>query len=206
VTIRGTAYLLTRGATYNHDWRLRVALPANLTGTLSCTTFLDPTDEYRFRDCNRTGPEPVKGALDVLVFSRTREIFADTNGQAFTNTLPGQGFIQGPKSVFRVDFDTPVAASSISAAPFDPYLHVLSTGAKIQLLQVNPQFKDSNGFPFGLLMPSNWLPPLEYIGLSTAYPMFDSFVSSEATQYRNWYESVMTSHVIPQAPSSVWAW
>ena len=146
------------------------------------------------------------GDLDIQVFSATAEIFPDPQGAAFTNTLRDQPFSRGPKSIFRVDLDAPLPASSIGEAPFDPYLFVLNTGEEIQLLQVNPEFKDQDGFPFGMLMPIDWLPPMEFFSISTIYPLFDSFVESEATQYLDWYDTSLSNYVVPVPAVSVWGW
>ncbi|MGD8206449.1 MAG: LruC domain-containing protein [Thiohalocapsa sp.] len=206
VTLRGTAYLITRGAGYSHDWKLRIPLPGDATAVLTCTTFLDPGDEYSLQDCSPAGGGFTTGSLDIQVFSATADIFPDPGGAAFTNTLRDQAYVRGPKSVFRVDLDAPLPASSIGEAPFDPYLFVRNTGEEIQLLQVNPDFRDQDGFPFGMLMPIDWLPPLEFFSISTIYPLFDSFVGSEATQYLDWYDTYLPDYVVPVPAVNVWGW
>jgi LruC domain-containing protein len=205
-TIRGTAYLITRGAGYNHDWHLRIQLPGNTTATFSCTTFLVPGDDYSYQDCSPSGSGFINGSADIKVFSRTAEIFTDPGGEVFTNTLRDQSFVLGPKSTFRIDLDVPLPASSIGEAPFDPYLFVHNTGEKIQLLQVNPAFKDADGFPFGMLMPVDWLPPLEYFSISTIYPLFDSFVASEGTENIDWYDTFLSNYVVAAPAIDVWEW
>lgn len=206
VTIRGTAYLITRGAGFDHDWHLQIPLPVNTTATYTCTTFLVPGDDYSFQDCSSSGSGYINGNADIQVFSNTADIFPDPLGKTFTNTLKEQSFVKGPKSTFRVDLDAPLLASSIGDAPFDPYLFVHNTGEKIQLLQVNPAFKDVNGFPFGMLMPVDWLPPLEYFSISTIYPLFDSFVASEGSQNVDWYDTLLTDYVVATPAIDIWEW
>ena len=206
VTIRGTAYLITRGAGFNHDWHLKIPLPPGTSATLSCTTFLVPDDDYSFQDCSPSGSRFIAGDADVLVFSRTAEIFTDPGGEAFTNTLRDQLFVRGPKSTFRVDLEAPLPSSSIGEAPFDPYLYVHNSGEIIQLLQVNPAFKDPNGFPFGMLMPVDWLPPLEFFSISTIYPLFDNFVGSEGTEDLDWYNTFLGNYVVDAPTMDVWEW
>lgn len=205
-TIRGTAYLITRGAGLTHDWHLKIPLPGNITGTLTCTTLLIPGDDYSFQDCSPAGSSFISGTADIQVFSNTANIFSDPLGAIQTNTLRGQAFIKGPKSTFRIDLDTPLPASSIGAAPYDPYLFVQNSGEKIQLLQVNPDFKDENGYPFGMLMPVEWLPPLEYFSISTIYPLFDSFVASMAAENADWYNTFLSNYVVAAPTIDVWEW
>jgi len=206
VSLRGTAYLITRGAGMSHDWHLRIPLPADAMATASCTTFLDPGDAYNLQNCSPAGGGFTTGDADIIVFSDTAKIFPDPEGRIFTNTLKGQNFVRGPKSEFRLDFDKPLPASSIGEAPFDPYLFVLNTREKIQLLQVNPDFKDEGGYPFGMLMPIDWLPPREFFSISTIYPLFDSFVASEGTDYLDWYHTALSAYLVPVPPQSEWAW
>jgi LruC domain-containing protein len=205
-SIRGTAYLMTRGAGYSHDWHLRIPLPADVTATLSCTTYLDPADAYNLQSCSPAGGAFTAGDADIVVFSGTAEIFPDPEGGVFTNVLRDQAFVRGPKSEFRLDLDAPLPASSIGEAPFDPYLFVRNTGEAIQLLQVNPDFKDADGFPFGMLMPIEWLPPLEYFSISTVYPLFDSFVASEGAENVDWYATAFSEDLVQVPDPSIWAW
>jgi LruC domain-containing protein len=179
VSIQGAAYLLTRGAAYTHNWHLRVDLPPEVGSSVTCTTYPDPGDGQVTQPCSPDNPATTSGTVDMVMFDDTGEIFVDPFGSTFVNTYPGQPFMKGPKSTFGLEFDAPVDQADIGPAPFDPYLYVRNTGETIQLLEVNPDFKDENGYPFGMLMPIDWEPPLEYIDMETAFPMFGNFVSCE---------------------------
>jgi LruC domain-containing protein len=206
VSIRGSAYLLTRGAGYNHKWRLRIDLPAGASAGLSCSTFLDPQDDYALQDCDSSEPNRTSGTADIVMFDQTGVIFPAPPGDVVTNTRKGQAYEIGPKSTFRLDFDTPLSLAVIADAPFDPYLTVLNTGENVQLLQVNPEFKDENGFPFGMLLPSQWLPPNEYFDISDVYPRFDTFVTSGGTSDQDWSNNYKAEVVVPVPEQSLWAW
>ena len=80
VTIRGTAYLITRGAGFNHDWRLKIPLPASTQGTLTCTTFLIPGDDYSFQDCSPGGNGFISSTVDIQVFSDTALTYRKSSG------------------------------------------------------------------------------------------------------------------------------
>ena len=207
ISIRGTAYLITRGAAYNHDWHLRISTPSGVNTSTACTTFLDPNNAYDLQDCSDILPDRSNGEVDMAVFSRTAEIFVDDwYGKMYTNTIADRRFLKGPKSEFRIDFDQPVRADAISEAPYDPYLFVRDTGESIQLLQVNPAFTDTDGYPYGMLMPSGWLPPLEKTSIRTAYPLFESFVASEGVMAADWYNTSYSEFLVPQPDDGVWAW
>ena len=42
------------------------------------------------------------------------------------------------------------------AAPYDPYMYVRNTERVVKLMEVDPSYQDSNGFPFGMLLTSNY--------------------------------------------------
>lgn len=202
VSISGVAYLVTRGAEYNHDWYLAVPIPQNATGTLQYVLTLPASSQLP----SRTGSLPFAGELNIKVFSETKFIFYDP-GYFMVNTLLEQALILGPKYEFTVHFDTPIPQNQIGSAPFDPYLYVYNTGYEIHLPEFSPReqsqnisdgltsFKDSNGFPFAMLMPDSWEPPLEKTELLSAYPDFSTFITSSGNQKKNWYSNSVQNKV-----------
>ena len=66
----------------------------------------------------------------------------------------------------------------------------------IDLADINPGdgMIDSNGNPFGLLVPTNWVWPLERVNINTVYPYFNEYtqhLSGEidvlSDQAKHWY-------------------
>ncbi len=213
VAIQGVAYLITRGSAYSHDWRLRIGLPANASGTLSCTTYPNyRTDPTAGQPCSAADGASISAELDLTVFQDTRKLFPDPAGSLFVNTQRlysapwNLKFFHGPRSEFRLDLASPVAISGILPAPYDPYLHVLDTDRMVRLMEVDPSYQDSNGFPFGMLLTDSWKPPLEFTDTAVAYPLFNDFVSSEGNSSSNWYESYLQDFIVEIPDSGQWAW
>jgi len=200
--LKGTAYLITRGASYSSDWHIKFDLPPGTVGNLVCKVQLKP--ESPAVPCSTSNPSETNGSADITVFENTTSIFTDP-GSPFVNTDPGRPFIQGPKATFTLDLAAPIPASSLKP-PFNAYLHVRKTGQMIQLLEVNPSFKDKNGFPFGMLMPADWQPPSERVNLMEAYPGFLEFVTSQGTKSSNWYKTPKADKVLGVPISATWAW
>jgi len=96
--------------------------------------------------------------------------------------------------------------SSIQSAPFDPYLYVRDTNRVIKLMEVDPSYQDINGFPFGMLLTSNWKPPLEFTDTGVAYPFFEDFVSSEGSSSTDWYTTYLTDFIVDIPDAGQWAW
>ena len=213
IAIQGLAYLITRGSSYSHDWHLGVTIQGDIDGVLTCTTYPDyRNNPLANQPCSASNATINSGDLDVTVFEDTRNLFPDPAGSVFVNSQELYSapwflkFFQGPRSEFRLDLDSPVAATAIAAAPFDPYLHVLDTDRIVKLLEVDPAYQDSNGFPFGMLLTAAWKPPLEFTDTGIAYPYFNDFVISEGNSSANWYETYLTEFIVDIPAPTVWAW
>jgi LruC domain-containing protein len=211
VKIEGVAVLVTRGADYNSDWHLILALPAGTSGTLSRSVRDNPTAPL-----TTTPTETFSGAVDLLLFEDTRYIFIDQDYD-FVNTLAEQAIKRGPKATFSVVLDTPIAATQLAAAPFDPYLYVHNTGYEIHLpgqaatpLSANLRegyttSKDASGLPFAMIVPDGWLPPLEMTDMGLAYPDLIAYVTSGGKQKPTWYLNPAPGK-IKNMTTSDWSW
>lgn len=212
VAIQGLAYLITRGSAYSHDWRLKILLPATAAGTLSCETYPDHRSPATSQACSPQGANRLAGDLDITVFSDTRAVFPDPAGSLFVNTQLLYSapwylrFFNGPKSEFRLNLDAPVPLASIQPAPFDPYLYVRDTARLVRLMEVDPAYQDSNGYPFGMLLTSDWKPPLEFTDTGMAYPFFQDFVLSEGDSSPDWYTTFLDEFIVDIPGPDGWAW
>jgi len=213
IAIQGLAYLITRGSSYSHDWHLGIAIQGNVDGAMTCTTYPDyRNNPLANQPCSASNGAINSGDLDITVFEDTRNLFPDPAGSVFVNsqelyTAPWfLKFFQGPRSEFRLDLSSPVSPGAIAAAPFDPYLRVLDTNRIVKLLEVDPAYQDSNGFPFGMLLTAAWKPPLEFTDTGIAYPYFNDFVMSEGNSSTNWYETYLSEFIVDIPAPEVWAW
>ncbi len=192
IRISGEAFLITRGATYNHDWYLRIGLPDHVTGIVNYMN-------HDYYQVNGTSVDKIfSGNLVLPGFTNTLFNFVDPD-YPMVNTFINSSFIKGPRFTFTIRLDSPIEISSIQSAPFDPYLYVHDTGYEIHLinqpategskntLENREDFQDINGFPFAMILPDNWKPPYAGINIRTAYPEFTEFISSQGINKKNWY-------------------
>lgn len=201
VQISGNAYLVTRGADYDHDWHLRIALPDAVNGNLAVTSSMPYGGAV-----NAIAPTEFSGSVDLHAFSGTKALFKDAPFSV-VNTLAEQVLKLGPKFEFSMTLSAPLSITAMAAAPFDPYLLVRNTGYEVHLPGENATvgslnirdhlttFKDANGYPFAMLMPETWEPPIERVNMSSAYPEFSEFVVSAGTLKKSWYASPVTQKV-----------
>jgi len=83
----------------------------------------------------------------------------------------------------------------------DPWLHVVDTNQDIHLNSA----RDAKGFPFALMMPTQWRVPVEGQDMGLAYPEFINFVSSSGRNSANWYLTPATGKTVNWNVLD-WAW
>ncbi len=212
--IRGNGYLMARGAAYDHDWRLRIELPDGSTGTASSSLY--PAESYTaYQGYPRSSN--VNGSIDLLLVEHVASIYAD-DGSTYVNTFDYQSLKKGPKFDFQVTLDNAILPSQVAMAPFDPYLYVHDTNYEVHLVDKLPvleysnntltsmsSFRDEAGFPFAIVAPDNWQPPLAGIDMGLAYPTFINFVNSNASSDKQWYSKPAVEN-IKEIPPSIWKW
>jgi hypothetical protein len=102
---------------------------------------------------------------------------------------------------FEIDFDRPQNIDPTAGEvvtdrpPYNPYLFVKDTGEDVHLLgemsldgTYDPlMFMDENNFPWGLLVPADWIPPKETRRIEEFYPDFTPWRKSGGSDYRDWY-------------------
>jgi len=214
LTLSGEGYLIARGAGYNHDWHLRIALPASASGVGELKVFMPG-------EVNAADGYPLTinsiGDIDLIAFPQTRWLWVDAAYEE-VNTLDKQSLLKGHRFSFIISLDAPIALASIDNAPFDPYLYVHDSGFEIHLEGKNPvlshsrnieegqtDFTDSNNYPFAQIFPETWQVPIERTDLGEAYPDFIRFILSERQQYIQWYNTPDNARVKPITPSH-WKW
>jgi LruC domain-containing protein len=118
----------------------------------------------------------------------------------------------GESAWFEVDFlkpdlqniDEKTGEVIVDRPPYNPYLYVKNTGEDVHLLgemsldgTYDPlMFMDENNFPWGLLVPADWIPPEETRRIEEFYPDFTPWRESGGSEYRDWY----LNYVDPDAP------
>ena len=212
ISIGGTSYLLTRGAAFSHDWHLAMDILGGASGTLNCAFSPDPNTPQIVENCPNVPTTFAGTTLDLPLFSDTLNIFVDPWGSFLVNTKKlnfnpsDRTWVNGPRTDFTLDLDAPIARENLQAAPFDPYLYVRNTKRIVKLIEVDPTYEDENGYPFGMLLVSDWRPPLESHGTELVYPEFTNFVLSEGTQSTTWYTNYNPKYVITWPENDGWAW
>lgn len=224
VGIGGIGYLVARGGGFDHDWFLKLNLPANASGSYDLTLY-DPPAESTLPEAVVLVPMsgypltnvPNSGPLNMLIFRNTSSLWVDP-GHNFVNTERDQSLINGYRFSFHYRPSNPMSMSSMPTPPYDPYLYVYNTQYEIHLegnSLTHPDsknaahglsgFRDASNYPYAMLLPEEWLTPIEYIDLGEAYPEFLEFVRSNGGNKQDWYNRP-NSNAIKNNPPSKWKW
>lgn len=211
--IIGTFHLIARGAGLDHSFGVTIeGLPAGASGTITFETFDSDGTE------RGSQPTPIAGLLSSStgglqritiqdIFPSTRAALLSPDG--YTNTVSSVPSTPPASARFRIVFDTTISATTLSAAPHDPFLGV-KHGADIWDIHMpgkhglagrpaslpdesgSVTFVDANAHPWALLVPFDWRYPLEkqpIDGSVAAYPSFETWTSSAGTTSKDWFKT-----------------
>jgi len=111
-----------------------------------------------------------------------------------------------------------VAFSQVPTPPYDPYIYTEVTGYELHLPgnatrlnfsansgSADIQYKDESGYPYALVFPDDWVPPLEYVDLGDAYDLFLDYATSSGVQNQTWYLSPKVEKT-KSITSAFWKW
>ncbi|MBK8814187.1 MAG: LruC domain-containing protein [Methylococcaceae bacterium] len=212
-TIEGEGYLLARGGAHELDWFLHIPLPQNVTGMGELKVY----DAHS--SITKAGYPEVIGisnGINVKVLSNIKVMFFDPNFSQ-VNTLWNSNFVPGQRFKFNIALDNSIPISSIGSAPFDPYLFDQTSGYEIHLpgktallthsltvVRKKTSFKDSNNFPFAMILPNDWVWPNEYVNMTKAYPQFIDYINSGNQTHQDWYKFGVSTGITKNGGK--WRW
>ena len=180
--IRVDAKAKVKLAGYNHRFGIRID---EFEGEATLTGEYIDEDGFLAEILNDDGTERVvSGSAEVILFEDSSKAVGE-----------------GKEAWFEIAFSLPQARTGdggLSAPPYNPYVIVINTGFDIHLIgrpaidgSENPgdPFVDAKGFPWALLVPTDWVHPAEgrRIDSDAWYPRFTNWRLSGGTEHTDWY-------------------
>lgn len=177
---------VARGAGYNHE--LMLSLDGVIDSTQNATAETAPvftggaevSATYNDIDNGTSYTRFFGEGEDVLIFSNTKQALT-----GFANVRPWQEITEpNITTLVNISLNNPDenTMGNFTDGEFNyrPYLVVKNTGQEIDIAQINPDngMIDANGYPFGLIVPSDWSWPAERVNINDVYPYFE--------EYRTW--------------------
>lgn len=211
-----TFHLVARGAGFDHRFGLALhGVPSSAAGSLRVQHFASSgalSDDAPQRLESLLQVDPSGGhmlRLDGLIAS-TRAALPAWNTERATQDIE-------PASMRAVlSFTAPIDPTVLGTAPFDAYLHVVRGGELYDVHRPGflgfadrpaglptetgaTSFLDQDGYPFALVVPSDWRYPLESVPiddrgvLTGAFPTFAAWRQSRGSLSNTWYTAPRTS-------------
>ncbi len=205
-------------AAYNHRFGIYIRFPQG-----QATLRIENTDHNG--NVIQTREKQVSNAADIVVYESTRDsisfVLPDSAPQAqkvhryrhsyLTDPKFSEAQMRGHRAYFSIRFNVSIEADSMEEAPYDPYLiispemryrgyDVHLAGKKALPSSRNPSyaptgFRNRNGFPWALLVPTNWLPPKERQNIEIAYSNFTPWYQSRGETNSDWYLNPRAEYV-----------
>lgn len=198
VALRGIGYLVARGALYDMDWGLHMNLgPINASMTFD---LYPPGSTIPDASASRT--ETVGGTFDLNLFEHIEGLWPALSSSGFINTVSEETLQQGHRFVFNLAFDQSIDPNEIDAAPLQPILYVHDTA---QQIRSGLDFVNAQGYPFGLILPQDWVPPLEQVDMGEAYPELVQYIRTNGNASQTWYQHPVSGRLSP-VRQNFWMW
>ncbi|SFD69627.1 LruC domain-containing protein [Pseudoalteromonas denitrificans] len=214
VSVIATGYMIARGASYTHDWYLHLPFLSAVSGVATINIF-QPESTSQITGYPIT--QIVDGVFDIKVLKNSKALM-NIPGEEFVNTLEGQTLIKGHKFSIAFDLTNSLALTKIPAPPYDPYIYTEVTGHELHLPgnatrlnfsqnsgSANTEYKDSLGYPYALVFPDDWLPPIEKVDIGEAYEEFLNYTLSSGSQSQSWYLTPKAQKT-KSIGSAFWKW
>lgn len=145
---------------------------------------------------------------DVVIFPSTHALFGNGNLSGTLNSSPGAAF-HSARTYARLEIvlsnpaSNVVSQTALDISKFRILLHVKNTNQDIDLIDVNSSNFDSNGYPFGFIIPTNWQWPTEGANINNVYPNFPAYrqylinkklnpAATAADPVLNWFDYPVT--------------
>jgi LruC domain-containing protein len=213
VDLVGTYHLTARGAGFDHAFGMSFeGLAGTEAGTVRVESF--NSDGVLTSDGPNALSESTYTTVDGDNAMRIRNIFPSTRNalpgidSSFTNTENATPESAPASARAKVTFSTPIARANLGTHPFDPFLDIKFGGglydihlpgseafpdrpAELPDETAGVSFKDDDGYPWVIAIPSDWRHPLEgqnIGGVSPAYDFFQSWRLSAGASNLDWYD------------------
>ncbi|WP_248724206.1 LruC domain-containing protein [Seonamhaeicola sp. ML3] len=201
VSIEGKFVVRAIGASFENGFgftldNIAPASIASVTGTQYTENYIQT---------NANGTEAGQSSATIIIFDNAWE-------HGYSNTRQEHGFIDTDTISVKIDFVTPISATSLDQAPFNPFIIVnKERGREIHLADHAPSdlvdtsffgyskdntipgsgtyYKTSENLPWGLNFPSKFDYPIEQANLDEGHLNFIPWALSEGQIFKNWYKN-----------------
>lgn len=198
------------GATFKNGFGVEFPFAASKVQSVSGSKVTN-TDVVSFA---ANGCEAGQTKAVIIPFDNAFSVMPST-GNGYINTFMSNPFQTPDTTRMKLVFNTPILASEMGVAPFNPFIMINKTrGREVHLAGKTPTqkvdikyfktgqdntipgqgkyYKTTSNLPYGLSFSETFEYPIEGKTISVAYPRFVAWAQSGGTNYTNWYKDSTT--------------
>ena len=210
VELTGDFTPIASGASFHNGFGVQLPVPAS---AVSSVTGQKLSSNYITLASN--GVEAGQSKAVIIPFDNHEALLKNPDGAYFINTLMNKDKVTGGTASVKVTFGTPIAASSLSIAGFNPFLiSDMRRGYEIHLPgfaatdKVNTKlfgtdddasvpangktYLSKENYPWAINFTTEYKYPVELQTITSTYLHFAEWAKSGGTQFNDWYSSLQS--------------
>ncbi len=212
VELKGDYMVGAAGASFHNGFGVQLPVAASAVSSVTGQQFISS-----YITLASNGVEAGQSKAVIIPFDNHEALAKNPDGAFFINTLTTKDKVTSKTATVDINFATPVAASTLAIANFNPFLiSNLRRGYEIHLPGYVPTDKantalfgtaDDNSspsagryyvskenWPWAISFTGDFSYPVESVNITQAYPHFSDWASAGGISFLDWYSNTATGY------------
>lgn len=212
VELKGDYMVGAAGASFHNGFGVQLPVPASAVTSVTGQQFISS-----YITLASNGVEAGQSKAVIIPFDNHEALAKNPDGAFFINTLTAKDKVTSKTATVDINFNTPVAASTLAIANFNPFLiSNMRRGYEIHLPGYAPTDKantalfgtaDDNSspsagryyvskenWPWAISFTGDFSYPVETVNITQAYPHFSDWAGSAGVSFLDWYSNTATGY------------
>ena len=212
VELKGDYMIGAAGASFHNGFGVQLPVAASAVASVTGQQFIS-----NYITLASNGVEAGQSKAVIIPFDNHEALAKNPDGAFFINTLTTKDKVTSKTATVDINFATPVAASTLAIANFNPFLiSNLRRGYEIHLPGYTPTDKantalfgtaDDNSspsagryyvskenWPWAISFTGDFSYPVESVNITQAYPHFSEWAGSAGVSFLDWYSNTATGY------------
>ncbi len=212
VDMKGEFTPIASGASFHNGFGLQLPVPASAVSSVTGQQTIG-----KYISFANNGVEAGQSKAVIIPFDDHEALLKNPNNAYFINVDPAKDKVVGKTATVMVNFTSPVAASSMDVASFNPFLiSDMRRGYEIHLPGFAPTDKadkqlfgtaddastpntgkyylSKENYPWAINFAATYSYPIETNPVTEAYLRFSDWARSGGTAYTDWYSNTVAGY------------
>lgn len=212
VELKGDYMVGAAGASFHNGFGVQLPVAASAVSSVTGQQFISS-----YITLASNGVEAGQSKAVIIPFDNHEALAKNPDGAFFINTLTTKDKVTSKTATVDINFATPVAASTLAIANFNPFLiSNLRRGYEIHLPGYAPTDKantalfgtaDDNSlasagryyvskenWPWAISFTGDFNYPVETVNITQAYPHFSDWAGSAGVSFLDWYSNLASGY------------